>query len=40
MRHTYLRRLGRLAPIAALILAAGTACESFLEAENPGAIES
>ena len=41
MQHTFMRRYGRLAAIAALFLGAGiTACQDFLEAENPGAIES
>lgn len=41
MPHTSPRRLGRLAPLAALILTSGLwACEDFLVAENPGAIEA
>lgn len=41
MQHTFLRRYRRLAPIAALIVSAGVAaCEDFLAAENPGAIEA
>jgi hypothetical protein len=41
MLQTLRRRLARLAPIAALALAgAAGACEDFLSAENPGAIEA
>jgi hypothetical protein len=41
MQHTFLRRFRPLAPIAALIVAAGVAaCDDFLAAENPGAIEA
>ena len=41
MKTSFLRRFRRLAPVAALGLVLGaTACEDFLQAENPGAIEA